>query len=117
MFLTSSCTHSGGNLKRKRENSTDQNIWREEGASASKPKLKIIRSQNPSRPLISATENDLLQTKIPRIGAVISVTPIFGIPIQSVATAVRGPNEVRFTHEPSPATNVDKRWILLLFAL
>jgi len=59
-------------LKRKRDSSTDQNIRREEGAFGSRPKLKIIRFQNPSRPLISASEDDLPLDKILGIGAAIS---------------------------------------------
>jgi len=42
--FTSSCSRSEGSSKRKRDSATDQNIQREEGASGSKPKLKIIRS-------------------------------------------------------------------------
>ena len=101
MFFASSCTQSGGNSKRKRDSLTDQNIRRGEGASGSRPKLKNIRSQNPSRPLISASEDDLPQD-IPGIGAAISVPPISAIPIQSVAMTAKAPDEVRFTPESSP---------------
>jgi len=102
VFSASSCAQSGGNPKRKRDSSTDQNIRREEGASGSRPKLKIIRSQNPLRPLILASKDDLLQDKIPRIGTTISITPIFAIPIQSVAMTANAQNEVGFTPESSP---------------
>jgi len=90
-------------LKRKRDRLTDQNIRRGEGASGSRPKLKIIRSENPSRPLISTSEDDLLQDKIPGIGVAILVTSISAIPIQSVAMTAKPPDEVRFTPDSSPA--------------
>jgi len=103
VFSASSGTQSGGNSKRKRDSSTDQNIRREEGAFGSRPKLRIIRSQNPSRPLILASEDDLPQDKIPGIGVALSATPIPAIPIQSVAMTAKAPNEVRLTPEFSPA--------------
>ena len=62
---------------------------KEEGAFGLKLKLKIVHSQNPSRPLILATEDDLPQTNIPGIGLVILATPILGIPVESVAMPVR----------------------------
>ena len=65
VFFASSGTQYGGNSKRKRDSSTDQNIRREEGAVGSRPRLKIIRSQNPSTPLISTPEDDLSENKIP----------------------------------------------------
>jgi len=75
VFPASSCNHSGDKPNRKRDSSIDQDIRREEGAFGSKLKLKIIHSQNPSRPLISALEDDLPQTKILGIGAAISIAP------------------------------------------
>lgn len=85
MFLTSSCTHSRGSSKRRRDGSSDQNIQRDEGARGLKPKLMIVHSQKPLRPHVLATKDNTLQTKTPRVDAVISVTPISAIHIQSVA--------------------------------
>jgi len=102
VFLTSSCAYSRGNLKRKRESSTDQNTWREEGASGLKPKLRIVCSQSPSKPLIPATKDNLPQTKIPGISAAISATLISAIPIQSVAMPAKAPDDVKLTPKPSP---------------
>ncbi|KAJ8436287.1 hypothetical protein Cgig2_023338 [Carnegiea gigantea] len=44
------------------------------------------------------------QTKVLRIGAAISVTPISVIPIQSVPMSAKDPDEAILTPEPSPAT-------------
>ncbi|KAJ8424126.1 hypothetical protein Cgig2_002652 [Carnegiea gigantea] len=54
-----------GNSRRKRDDSSDQTIQRDEGPSGSKPKLKIVHSEKPLRPPILVIENNTSQTKIP----------------------------------------------------
>jgi len=103
VFLTTSGTYFVGNSKRKRDSSSYQNIQRDEGASGSKPKLKIIYSQKPLSSPILATEDNNPQTKILGVGVAISVTPISEIPIQSVATPAKAPDKDRLTSEPSNA--------------
>ncbi|KAJ8433428.1 LOW QUALITY PROTEIN: hypothetical protein Cgig2_024764 [Carnegiea gigantea] len=81
--------------KRRRDSSSDQNIQRDEGASGSKPKLKIVHSQKPLRSPILEIEDNTPQTKILGVSAAISVTPISAIHIHSVAMLVKAPDELK----------------------
>ncbi|KAJ8420965.1 hypothetical protein Cgig2_019214 [Carnegiea gigantea] len=103
VFLTSSGTYPVGHSKRKRDSSSDQNIQRDEGPSDLKPKLKIFRSHKHLRSPVLETEDNTPQTKIPGVGAAISIAPIPAIPIPSVAMLAKAPDEVRLTPETSPA--------------
>lgn len=109
VFLASSETHSGGNLKRKRDGSPDVNIQRNEGPSGSRPKLKIIISPPPLRSPILETEDSTPEAEIPGVGVPISVTPISAIPTRSIAPPPRVPAKVRLISEPLLATSCEQK--------
>jgi len=101
-FHTLACaTPFKGSSKKKRGNSSNEDVPRYEGASSLRPKLKNVSSRKPLAPSIPAIEDNALYITILGVGGTILVTPISAILVQSVAMPLKVPDEVRLTPKPS----------------
>ncbi|KAJ8427212.1 hypothetical protein Cgig2_028268 [Carnegiea gigantea] len=101
-FHTLACaTPFKGSVKKKRDNSSNEDVPRYEGASSLRPKLKNVHSRKPLGPSTPAIEDNTPYIKIVGVGDTILVTPISAIPIQSVAMPLKVPDDVRLTPKPS----------------
>ncbi|KAJ8426539.1 hypothetical protein Cgig2_002059 [Carnegiea gigantea] len=85
MFISSTCSPHASDSKRKRSDLLDTNTSKDEGKLGSKPKLKIVCSGKPLEPSVPLMGDGSSRVTIQGADVVILVTPIPGIPIQSVA--------------------------------
>ena len=92
MFVSPPCSPPASVSKRKRSDSFDMNIPKDEGKP--KPKLKIVRSGKPMEPFVPAMENGSSRVEIPGIDVGTLATPIPAIPIQSIAPLPLVTNEI-----------------------
>ena len=95
----------------------NEGVLRNEGASDLKLKLKIIHSKKPLRYSILAPLDNTSHARTLGVSAIISVTHISIIIIQSVIMPTKSREEVKLTPKPLPAKACREKLKFIMFVL